>query len=111
MTQSQKRLWIGLIVLAFLSPLGIILPEMFKSGDAWGEWSTETLQKALGYVPEGLRKYTDIWKAPASDYSFGGQGVTFAQQILYYILSGLLGILIAGLVVYILSKLLVKHEK
>ncbi len=111
MTQSQKRLWIGLIILAFLSPLGIILPEMFKTGDAWGEWSTETLQKVLGYVPEGLRKYSDIWKAPVHDYSFGGEGVTFVRQIIYYVVSGLLGILITGLIIYIISKLLVKHEK
>ena len=81
MTQSQKRLWIGLIILAFLSPLGIILPEMFKAGDAWGEWSTETLQKVLGYVPEGLRKYSDIWKAPMPDYSFGGRRCHFGTQI------------------------------
>ncbi len=111
MTKSQKSLWIGLIVLAFLSPLGIILPEMYKAEDAWGEWSSETLQKVLGYVPEGLRKYSDIWKAPVPEYSFGGPGTTSTQQILYYILSGLLGILIAGLVVYGLEKLLVKHEK
>jgi hypothetical protein len=111
MTKSQKRLWIGLIILAFLSPLGIILPEMFKAEDAWGEWSTETLQKVLGYVPEGLRKYSDLWKAPVPDYSFGGHGATFAQQILYYSISGLLGVAIVVLIICVISKLLVKHEK
>lgn len=111
MTKSQKRLWIGLIVLAFLSPLGIILPEMFKAGDAWGEWSAETLQKILGYVPEGLRKYSDLWKAPVPDYSFGGQSATFARQIIYYSISGLLGIAIVVLIIYVISKLLVKHAK
>ncbi|MBA4390742.1 MAG: cobalamin biosynthesis protein [Syntrophus sp. (in: bacteria)] len=111
MTKSQKRLWIGLIILAFFSPLGIILPDRFGAKGAWGEWSTETLQKVLGYVPEGLRKYSDVWKAPLADYSFGGQGATYAQQIIYYMLSGLLGILLVGLMIYAISKLLVKHEK
>lgn len=111
MTKSQKKLWAGIIVLAFFSPLGIILPAIFKAEDAWGEWSAETLQKVLGYVPEGLRKYSDIWKAPLPDYSFGGQGATSTQQILYYILSGMLGILITGLTVYGIAKFLGKHEK
>ena len=73
MTKIQKKLWIGLIIMALLSPLGIILPALFSSGDAWGEWGTETLEKLLGYVPEGLKKYADLWKAPVPDYNPGGE--------------------------------------
>ncbi len=29
---------IGIAVLIVLSPLGLILPEHFKAGSAWGEW-------------------------------------------------------------------------
>lgn len=32
MGRSRKKLWIGQIVFAFLSPLGIILPEKFAAG-------------------------------------------------------------------------------
>jgi cobalt/nickel transport protein len=111
MIQSQKRLWIGLIVLALLSPLGIILPEKFNAGDAWGEWGAETLGKLLGYVPDGLSKYSELWKAPIPDYNLGGDNATMTFKILSYIVSGFIGILVTGLIVYVLSRLLVKHEK
>jgi hypothetical protein len=111
MIKTQKRLWIGLIILALLSPLGIILPQKFNAGDAWGEWGTDTLEKALSYVPEGLKKYSELWKAPIPDYSFGGESATMGLQIISYIVSGFLGILITGIVVYVISKLLVKREE
>lgn len=111
MTKTQKKLWTGLIIMAILSPIGIILPAKFSSDDAWGEWGTDTLEKLLGYVPEGLRKYADIWKAPVQDYNVGGETAPMAVQIASYIVSGLLGILIAGLVIYLISKVLAKNEK
>ena len=64
MTKFQKKLWIGVIVLALLTPLGTLLPEKFKAAEAWGEWGTDKLEKLLGYVPEGLRKLANFWKAP-----------------------------------------------
>jgi hypothetical protein len=111
MIQSQKRLWTGLIVLALLSPLGIILPEKFKAGDAWGEWGTDTLEKLLGYVPEGLKKYSELWKAPIPDYNLGGDSATMGVQMLSYVVSGFIGILVVGLIVYAIAKLSAKHEK
>ena len=111
MIKTQKRLWIGLIILALLSPLGIILPQKFNAGDAWGEWGTDTLEKLLGYVPGGIKKYSELWKAPIPDYNFGGDNATMGLQIISYIVSGFLGILITGIVVYVISKLLVKREK
>jgi cobalt/nickel transport protein len=111
MTTSQKRLWIGLVILALISPLGLILPEKFKAEDAWGEWGVDALEKMLGYVPEGLKKTADLWKAPISDYNFGGEGASMGGQIISYIVSGLLGILIAGFVVYIVSRFLIKREE
>jgi len=110
MIKTQKRLWIGLIILALLSPLGIILPQKFNAGDAWGEWGTDTLEKLLGYVPEGLKKYSELWKAPIPDYNFGGDNATMGLQIISYIVSGILGILLTGLIAYAISKLLVKRE-
>jgi cobalt/nickel transport protein len=111
MTRFQKKLWLGLIVIALLSPIGIILPEKFKAADAWGEWGTETLEKLLGYVPEGLKRYADLWKAPIPGYNLGGGNASPALQVVFYIVSGLLGMLAVVLVVYGISKLLAKHEK
>jgi len=111
MTRSQRKLWIGLLIMALLTPLGIILPEKFKAGDAWGEWGTETLEKLLGYVPEGLKKLSDLWKAPVTDYNFSGEDSSMTVQILSYIASGLLGIVIVGLVIFLISKFVAKNGK
>ena len=56
MTKTQKKLCKGLFIMALLSPLGIILPVIVNSGDAWGEWGMDALEKLLGFVPEGLKK-------------------------------------------------------
>jgi len=110
MTGFQKRLWIGLIIMALLSPLGIILPEKFNSGDAWGEWGTDTLEKLLGYVPEGLRKLADLWKAPIPDYNPGGESSPLIVQIVSYVVSGILGIAVVSGVIYLISKFLIKKQ-
>ncbi|BCB95935.1 cobalt transporter [Dissulfurispira thermophila] len=110
MTSFQKKLWIGLIIMALLSPLGIILPEKFKAGDAWGEWGTDTLEKLLGYVPEGLKKLADLWKAPIADYNLGSENSPLIIQVVSYVISGILGIAIVGSVIYLISNLLVKKS-
>jgi len=111
MGKGQKKLWIGLIVLAFLSPLGIILPEKFKAGDAWGEWGVDALQQVLGYVPAGLKSYAEIWQAPIPNYNFFGEGAAVNAQILAYVISGLLGILMTALIVYLLSRGMFRLEE
>jgi len=111
MTKSQKKLWIGLFVLALLTPLGVILPEKFKAGGAWGEWGPEELEKLIGYVPEGLKKLSALWKAPIPDYNFGGEGASITVQVISYIASAILGILAVAVVVYVISKLIAKNEK
>lgn len=111
MQKGRRKLWIALIILAFLSPLGIILPEKFNAGDAWGEWGVDTLQQLLGYVPAGLKRDAEIWSAPIADYNFWGEGAAMGQQIIAYILSGLLGILLAGGFLYLLAKVIFRREK
>ena len=111
MTKFQKKLWIGLLIMALLTPLGILLPEKFSAEDAWGEWEIDKLEKLLGFVPEGLKKLTDIWKAPISDYNFGGEGASKAVRVLSYIASGFLGIGVCILIVFIISRSISKHGK
>jgi cobalt/nickel transport protein len=111
MTGSQKRLWIGLLVLALLTPLGIILPERFRAGGAWGEWKPGELEKLVGYMPEGLKRLAGLWKAPVRDYAFGGEGASMAVQIMSYVASGLIGILAIGLVIYLIARIIVKNGK
>jgi hypothetical protein len=111
MTKTQKRLWAGLVIMALLTPLGILLPEMFNSGDAWGEWGTDTIEKLPGFVPEGLKKYAETWKVPVPDYNPGGEDAALTVKVISYIASGLLGIALVALVIYFISKFVVKNEK
>ena len=111
MTKSQKKLWTGLLIMALLSPIGLILPRLFNSGDAWGEWGTDTLEKLIGYVPEGLRKYAEFWKAPVPDYNLVGEESSMTVQALSYIASGIIGIIAVALVIYLISKLVIKNGK
>lgn len=111
MTKQQKKLWIGLLVLAFLTPMGIIIPEKFNAGSAWGEWGTDTLKRLIGYVPEGLRRWAGLWKAPIPDYNMGGEGASTAVHIISYIASGLIGIVAAGIVIYIIGRILLRNGK
>ncbi len=97
--------------MALLTPLGILLPEKFNAEGTWGEWGIHKLEKLLGYVPEGLRKLTDLYKAPIPDYNFGGEGASKAVQVVSYIASGLLGIGACALVVFIISRFIVRHGK
>ena len=88
-----KRLWGGLILLILLSPLGLILPEIFRSGPAWGEWSLEEIEKMVGFIPEGLKKLTDLWPSPLPEYNVGGwEEKGLFHSSLGYILSGFLGV-------------------
>jgi cobalt/nickel transport protein len=109
MTKFQKKLWMGIGILALLSPIGIMLPEKFKAGDAWGEWGTDTIKEMLGYVPKGLENLSELWKAPLPDYSLGGENAPQAVQYGSYIVSAIVGIVLVGAAWFVLKKTLLKH--
>ena len=107
--KTTTKLWIGIGILAMLSPLGLILPERFKSGDAWGEWSVDTIKGLIGYVPAGLHKLSARWCAPMPDYAFKGGGEkNLANLSLTYIISAAIGIGVCIGVAFLLGKLLSK---
>jgi cobalt/nickel transport protein len=111
MTGSQKKLWIGLFVLALLTPLGIVLPEKFRAGGAWGEWGPGELNKLVGYMPDGLRKLAGLWKAPLPDYGFGSESASTTVRMLSYIASGLIGILAICVMTYLIARIIVKNGR
>jgi hypothetical protein len=111
MNKLQKKIMIALLILTVLTPAGIFLPMLFNAGDAWGEWSAETLKKFIGYVPEGLVKYTDTWKAPLTDYTLNGSDSSLVHQSGYYIVSGIIGAMLAMIVTLIISKLIIRNGK
>lgn len=95
--KTTAKLWIGIGILALLSPLGLILPERFKAGPAWGEW--------------GLEKFSSLWHAPFSDYAFKGQQDNGLCQLgLGYIASAIIGILVIACAVMLLGRFLSKGK-
>jgi hypothetical protein len=110
--KTVTKLWIGIVMLALLSPLGVILPEHFKAGPAWGEWSGEEIEKIIGYLPKGLEKLSGVWTAPLPEYAikeWNGRGMLDPR--LSSVLSAAVGIGITVLIVIGIGKLLSKDDK
>ena len=103
------KLWIGIIILASLTPLGLILPRHFKAGAGWGEWSVEEVHRIAGYIPKGLEGFSNFWKAPLPDYAFTGwSDKGLARSIFAYVISAIVGIAITALTVAVIGKLMTK---
>jgi cobalt/nickel transport protein len=110
--RGMKKLWWGLLVLILISPCGLILPEVFKSGPAWGEWGLPEVERMLGYIPEGFKKVANFWAAPVPDYSLKiWQGRGLAGMSLGYIFSAGMGVGIIVLAAFLLGKLLSKKNR
>jgi hypothetical protein len=109
--KTTTKLWIGLGVLAILTPIGLYLPKKFKAGSAWGEWGAEEMHGLVGYVPHGLRKLGSLWNAPFRDYSFKGwENLGLGHLSLAYVVSAVLGIALCVGLALLLGRLLSKKE-
>jgi hypothetical protein len=106
-----KKLWIGIGILALLSPLGLIIPALFGAGGAWGEWGLEEMKKLVGYIPEGMQKLAELWKSPLPDYTVPGQKPGLAHESLGYILTAVIGIAVTAGVAYVIAKLLGRKNR
>jgi cobalt/nickel transport protein len=105
--RTISRLWVFIGVLVVLSPLGLLLPEHFKAGAAWGEWGVDEMRELVGYIPKGLAGLTNLWNAPIPDYAFRGwEGKPLVDLSLAYIFSAVIGIMVCVGVVFILGKFL-----
>ncbi|MCX7708298.1 MAG: cobalt transporter CbiM [Clostridia bacterium] len=102
---EYRNFIIGLTVLIFAAPLGLI-----ATGTAWGEWGTEEIQEMLGYIPQGFAKLSNTWSAMLPDYSVPGLDKSFFQSSTGYILSGIIGVAMIFTVMFISSKLITKKE-
>lgn len=106
-TKSKAKLWIGLVVMIILTPLGLL-----ASGTAWGEWGADEVKGLVGYVPKGLEKFSVLWHAPLPDYSFKGwEEAPFLHSAFAYIISAVVGVAIVVALAYLLGKFLAKKEK
>jgi len=106
------KLWAIVLVLALLTPLGLWLPERLGASGAWGEWGPEDLGHEVGFIPAGLARIADLWKAPAPDYAPPGwDSRSLTHMSLAYILSAVLGLAVTGTAIWLLAKWLVRKEK
>lgn len=105
-----KKLWIGIGVLALLSPLGLIIPQWFRSEGAWGEWGPDTIEKMVGFMPQGMKRLAQQWKAPMAGYTVPGQGKGIAGESFGYIITGIIGIALAAGLMLLIAKLIVRKK-
>ena len=96
----------GFAAAAILAPLGLIAP-----GLAYGEGSTQNVQAAFGYVPKGLHDLSGIFSAPFAGYNiplpfFRDANAALWQTAIGYELAGIIGILILGLAIYVITWLI-----
>ena len=108
-SKLQKKILIILLLLCLIAPLGIVIPAFFNAGEAWGEWSAQTVKELVGYVPQGLAKYSDVWKAPLPGYTMNAGDKSVMHQSGYYIISGIIGATITYIVMLLISKLIVRN--
>jgi cobalt/nickel transport system permease protein len=102
-----KKLAIGLGALILLSPLGLL-----ASGTAWGEWGGDEIKDKLGYIPNGMAKFSDHWKPLLfPDYGMQGWDQRFWQQAVIYIGSAVAALVLIVVVTYFIGKLLAKGDK
>ncbi|MEI6050089.1 MAG: PDGLE domain-containing protein [Bacteroidota bacterium] len=105
----QKKILIILLLLCLITPIGILLPMFFNAGNAWGEWSAQTVKELVGYVPQGLAKYSDVWKAPLPDYKINNGDISVIHRSGYYIVSGITGATVTYVVMLLISRLIVRN--
>ena len=92
-----RALWIGLVALILIVPVGLLAP-----GTAWGEWGAEELTSlGLAFIPQGMEKLSALWSAPLPDYELPSLG----NANLSYILSALVGIAVVIIVVWLFTML------
>lgn len=110
--KTVTKLWLALIILIIISPLGLILPELFKAGAAWGEWGIEEIKELVGYIPAGLARLSSIWTAPIPDYAFKGwEEKGLPHLSLAYIISAIVGIAVTVGVAYLIGIFLSKKDR
>jgi cobalt/nickel transport protein len=108
---TTKKLWLGIGILILFTPLGLIVPKWFGAEGAWGEWGLDEIEKVAGFVPEGMKRLAEIWKAPLPDYALPGQSKGLVVESFGYVLSAIIGIAIIAGIMYGIAKLLGRKNK
>ena len=98
MDRTLRNLIIGLLIIAIVTPIGLI-----AAGETFGEWSGDELVEKIGYAPQGI---ITLWNAPLSDY-----GVPGLDASIGYVISAFIGIALCAGIIYLFGMLIAKREK
>jgi cobalamin biosynthesis protein CbiM len=98
------------VAVAVLAPIGLIAP-----GFAYGEGSPDDLQNEFGYVPQGLQNLSGFFSAPFKDYNvplpfFSAEGAPLWHTAIGYEISGLIGMLILGGILWSIGTLIMRRD-
>jgi cobalt/nickel transport protein len=109
--KTIAKLWIGLAILVVLSPVGLLLPRVFKAKGAWGEWGVDAINKLVGYIPQGLEKLSFLWSPPIPAYTLKGWEEKGLPHLGFaYIISALAGVTVVVLVAWLIGKILSNND-
>lgn len=97
---GTQALWVGLGLLAVLSPVGLL-----ASGTAWGEWSASELAGKQGFVPQGIAAGEKLWSAPLSGYT-----LTTAGDRLAYSASAFIGVAVTLAAIWLAWQILLARR-
>ena len=111
LNKLQKKILVILLILCLLTPIGILLPSFFNTGDAWGEWSAQTVKELVGFVPKGLAKYSDVWQAPLPDYSVNKTDSSIVHKSGFYLVSGIFGATLTYLIMLLISRAIIRNDE
>src|SRR5580658_1147981 len=111
-TRSLQPIWMGMGLLMFLTPLGIL-----ATGTAWGEWMASDFsspavreqiansslnQPAPATAPQGLEQMSQLWTAPFSRYA-----PPYIRSVRFgYLLSAMFGVGLVMLACFLLVRLM-----
>lgn len=98
-----RAIIIPAIVIVALTPLGLI-----AAGTAWGEWGSEDIKAALGYIPSGFAAAADKWRALLPDYSVPLFGFSAAGSAIGYVLCAVIGIALIAAIILLTSVIVSK---
>ena len=90
---------LGLLLL--LTPLGVL-----DRGVAWGEWAPDEIRTKLGFVPQGMGRTADWWRALFSGYHVTLFGTGRGSEAVGYVVCALLGSALVYLLAMAGAKLL-----
>ena len=79
---KAKKLYLIVAVMLVCVPLGLL-----TDAQAWGEWDLRYYAEKLGFIPEGMQKFSLSLHPPLPDYSAPGTG-----SVTGYYISALVGV-------------------